>query len=525
VPDVQPLPPDSPRRDEPPQFHQQLLDAVGEAVIATDLTGRIVFWNRFAEQLYRWPAAEVIGRNILDVTPTMHSSDDAAGILALLAAGTPWSGEFPVRRRDGTEFTAHVTNSPWYDCEGRLVGIIGVSSDVTARKQMETLLAEEHREVLDADRRKDELLAMLAHELRNPLAPMLTTLELIRLRPDDAATLERGLGVLDRQVRHLAHLLDDLLDLSRLRHGRIQLRRQPVEVAEAVRHAIELARAVIDQRGHELTVDIAPGLRVAADPDRLVQIVANLLHNAAKYTPTGGHLRVAADGRGDDCVLRVRDDGIGMSQATLRTMFEPFAQGDRERDVADGLGLGLSLVRSVVEMHGGSVTATSEGPGRGSEIVVRLPGVIAAAADDDAAASGDGPGSVAATAEEHGAPSRARRVLVVDDNTDAAEILAAVIEELGCEVRIAHDGEAAMDAAVSWHPDTIFLDIGLPKLSGHEVARRIRAHESCAGVRLFALTGFGQDSDRQRSMDAGFDAHLVKPIDIDEVTRLVDRHP
>ncbi|HVS02541.1 MAG TPA: ATP-binding protein [Thermoanaerobaculia bacterium] len=353
-----------------------------------------------------------------------------------------------------------------------------------------------------ADRRKDEFLALLGHELRNPLAPILTALELLH-RKDDGA-LGRELRILDRQVKHLKRLVDDLLDLSRITSGRLQLSLERVDLATVVGHALEMVAPLIEEREHHLDLDLPAGtLLLRGDPVRLAQVLANLLNNAARYTPRGGQVAVRARREGGEIVLTVRDSGKGIPQDVLPTLFEPFTQERQPPDRREGgLGLGLKLVQSLVELHGGSVTARSEGRDRGTEVEVRLPGRGAA-------------GGVAAIAA--GRPRQqgeALRILVVDDNRDAAEALAELLRLEGYQVVAAHEGRVALAMAAERPPDVALLDIGLPVMDGYELARRLRRQPSDHPLRLIALTGYGQEHDRRRSQAAGFDDHLVKPVDL-----------
>jgi PAS domain S-box-containing protein len=362
----------------------------------------------------------------------------------------------------------------------------------------------------EAERRKDEFLAMLGHELRNPLAPIVTALELLRMR----GATSREAQIIERQVTHLTRLVDDLLDVARITRGKIELKRQRIELAQVVARAIEIASPLIEQRSHYLAVDVArSGLPVFGDPTRLAQIVSNLLANAAKYTDMGGHIAVRASRSGDSIRLSVRDDGNGIDAAALARIFEPFVQTPQSADRAlGGLGIGLTLVRTLLEMHGGGVEAKSAGVGKGSEFIVHLP-----VAADVAAADTLPPKSSEALAPEG---EHALRVLVVDDNADAAEMLAEVLRALGHTVELAEDGPSALRVAASFHPEVAVLDIGLPVMDGFELAEHLREMDR-PPRRLIALTGYGQAEDRARGVKAGFDAHLVKPIDIDVLEKAI----
>ncbi len=362
----------------------------------------------------------------------------------------------------------------------------------------------------EADRRKDEFLALLGHELRNPLSPILTALYLMRLK-GKATGIEREREVIERQVHHLVSLVDDLLDVSRITRGKIQLQTQPMEIARVLSRAIEIASPLFEQKRHELRVDVpATGLVVDVDETRMAQVLANLLTNAAKYTHEGGHVAVAARREGHEVVLSVRDDGIGIGPDMLPVIFDLFVQGARGADRAGGgLGLGLGLVRSLVTLHGGSVRGRSEGPGRGSEFEVRLPALSARRASSLDLPPPALPGL-----------QRVRRVLVVDDNTDAAQMLAEVLASHGHDVRLAHDGPQALALAATFRPEVGILDIGLPVMDGYELALELRAAHGDT-ITLIAVTGYGQEHDKRRAFQAGFSKHYVKPVATDALLREV----
>jgi signal transduction histidine kinase/CheY-like chemotaxis protein len=376
-----------------------------------------------------------------------------------------------------------------------------------------------YREVQHADRQKNEFLSMLAHELRNPLAPIRNAVAILRTMRDDPSALQWAGGVIDRQVGHLVRLVDDLLDVSRITRGKIRLQRKLVDVADVVALAVEASRPEIDARGHHLDVTLPDGpLRVNGDAARLAQVVTNLLNNAAKFSEPGGRVWLTVESADKahgqaEVVLRVRDTGIGIPADMLPGVFELFTQGDHSLDRSEGgLGIGLTLVRRLVELHNGSVTAVSEGLGRGSEFTVRLPVVVNGArltASD----------TVHPQCSGHRPPSM--RVLVVDDNVDGAVSLARLLKLSGHDVRLAYDGPTALVAADEFRPNAILLDIGLPGMDGFEVARRLRRQQSNQELILVAVTGYGRDEDRARSHEAGFDHHLVKPVDVDILRNLL----
>jgi signal transduction histidine kinase/CheY-like chemotaxis protein len=395
----------------------------------------------------------------------------------------------------GGLFLGHTAPGVFTDRHERL--IVGVAAQAAVAIDNARLYAE----VRDAARRKDEFLAMLAHELRNPLAPIRNALHILKARHLDPATVGRARDVLDRQVQHLVRLVDDLLDVSRLLRGKIELRPEGLELAALVARAVETAQPVLDARGHQLVVSLPPQpVRLQGDLVRLAQVINNLLTNAAKYTDRGGRITLTGGREGDQVVITVRDPGIGIAPELLPRIFDLFVQGDPllVRN-AGGLGIGLTLVKNLVELHGGTVTAASAGPGKGSAFTVRLPAL-------PAGAEPEGPHGAAAEA----APCR---VLVVDDNVDAAESLALLLQLLGHEVKVAHDGPTALELAPAFRPHLALLDIGMPGMDGLELARRLRPLSGLETTVLAALTGWGQEDDRRRTREAGFTYHLVKPAD------------
>ncbi len=366
----------------------------------------------------------------------------------------------------------------------------------------------------ESDRRKDEFLATLAHELRNPLAPIRNGLHVLRLGGAGGEMADDAREMMERQLSLMVRLIDDLLDLSRISRGKIELKKERVELAKVVHHAIETSRPTIEEAGHELMIDVPAGrVYVDADVIRLAQVFSNLLNNAAKYTERGGRIGLSVQRRGGEVHVSVRDNGIGIPVHMLPKVFDMFTQVDRNLERSQGgLGIGLSIVKRLVEMHGGSVEARSDGHGMGSDFAVRLPVVPYVAQSK--------------IADEHATdPSSRRRVLVVDDNRDAAMSLAMMLKLMGNETKTAHDGFEALEVAAVFRPDLILLDIGMPRLNGHETARRIREQPWDKGVVLVALTGWGQEEDRRMSDAAGFDAHLVKPIEPSALEKLLASLP
>lgn len=449
---------------------------------------------------------ELLGLRWLD---TVVHPDDRERALACWQEACADRGdydlEYRIRRHDGQYRWFQTRGVPIRDETGKIVYWFGSCTDIEDHKRAEQALKE-------ADRRKDEFLATLAHELRNPLAPLRNGLELMRLADHSQEMLEQARAMMERQLGQMVRLIDDLLDVSRISRGRIELRREQVELAEVVRQAIETSRPLIETGGHHLTIDEPPATVVVdADVTRLSQVFSNLLNNAAKYTPSGGRIALSIACQGSEAAVSVRDTGVGISAEMLPRVFEMFAQIDRSLERSQGgLGIGLSLVRKLVEMHGGSVQAKSEGQGKGSEFIVRLPTVRSPA---DSRSAGNSEQAVAAAGH--------LRVLVVDDNVDAALSMAMMLNVMGNETRTAHDGLQAIEVAADFRPDVVLLDIGMPKLNGYETARRIREQPWGRHVVLAAITGWGQDDDRRRSQEAGFDHHLVKPIDLAALQKLL----
>jgi two-component system CheB/CheR fusion protein len=386
------------------------------------------------------------------------------------------------------------------------------------RKRLEEALRQRAEELAEAGRRKDAFLAMLSHELRNPLAPIRTALQILRLRNVADPLVRQARDIIDRQVQQMTRLVDDLLDLSRISRGKVSLRKERVPLRTVVDLAVETTRPLIDQRQHRLTVALpAEPLWLDADPVRLEQILTNLLTNAAKYTDPGGRIWLTAEAAPDATqpavLLRVRDTGIGITPELRPRIFDLYMQADQSLDRSQGgLGIGLTLVRLLVELHGGAIDVHSDGAGRGSEFTLRLPL--------------DGrPEKVPAPPPAAASPPQPHRVLVVDDNKDGAESLAMMLQLWGHEATVAHDGPGALQAAEAFRPDVIFLDIGLPGMDGYQVAKRLREQPTLQDTVLVALTGFNQEEDRRRSSEAGFNLHLVKPVDLDALQAILGNCP
>ena len=397
-----------------------------------------------------------------------------------------------------------------------------------ANRSLQTEVMERARVELalkEADRHKDEFLAMLAHELRNPLAPIRNAVQLMHRKSINDPQLVWSRDVIERQLAHLTRLVDDLLDVSRITRGKINLNKEVIEIGALVARTVETVQPLIEERGHSLSVQLPNGiLAVLGDPTRLSQALGNVLGNAAKYTERGGHITLSATQLESEVEIRVSDNGIGIPADLLPMIFNLFTQLDRTSGpTQSGLGIGLALVQRLIEMHGGHVTAHSDGPGRGSEFVIRIPLFIREAVSGQSLNKPSALEQSMMNAE--GAPRTQRRILVADDNNDALESLATLLQLSGHEVYTAANGAVALESAEQHRPEVALLDIGMPKLDGYEVARRIRAQPWGQRITLVALTGWGQDSDRRRSQEAGFDSHLVKPLDLDKLTELLAELP
>ena len=413
------------------------------------------------------------------------------------------------------EHTAHehvylTRGVPLRSSGGEVYAVLAASFDITERKRAEA-------EAREADMRKDEFLAMLAHELRNPLGAIGNATEVMKQLTRDNATLQRPREIIERQLRHLTRLVDDLLDMSRLTWGKINLKKETLPLATVLQRAIEANRPLIDAHGHQLTITLPLlSAQVAGDSTRLVQVFGNLLNNAAKYTEPGGQIALHTTITAEVAIISVSDNGCGLSPSLLPHVFELFTQAGRSLDRSQGgLGVGLALVRSLVEMHGGAVEAHSAGLGQGSQFVVRLP--LAPGGDVL-----DQPSGEEATAQTLATVPRVK-VLVVEDNADAAEMLAFLVRHGGDDVRVAHDGLTALEEARDFQPQIVLCDLGLPGLSGYEVAARLREQPECRDALLVALSGYGREVDRRRSQSAGFDHHLTKPVDPEMLAALLQQ--
>jgi PAS domain S-box-containing protein len=489
-----------------------IFEHLSDAIVITDLRGNITDFNGGGERMLGYRMREILGKPVALFLPPEHALRIRREALAALAAEGTWRSELPFVRRDGSRGVCETVVKPLANARGDVYGAVSINRDITERRRTEQQLKRLNLELSKADRRKDEFLATLAHELRNPLAPMRNVLEILRLKEFADPQLSWSRDVFDRQLQHMTHLVDDLLEVSRITQGKLELRKQRLELARAMQSAMEAARPTVQASSHHLSVTLPrEPLYLYADPTRLSQMILNLLNNAAKYTPPGGSISLAAQREGDQAVIVVRDSGIGIPPEHLDSVFEMFSQLAPALDRSQGgLGIGLALVRGLAELHGGTVAAYSGGPGMGSEFVIRLPLSQATALPSDSA-----PPEVPRAA--------GLRVVIVDDNADAADSLAMVLELEGHEVRTAGDGLAGLELINACTPHAVILDIGLPSLNGYEVARRIRHDYPDAGILLIAVTGWGQQQDKQTAVAAGFDHHFTKPVDPQALQRVLIR--
>ncbi len=477
------------------------------AVFMLDPEGLVSSWNAGAARIKGYRREEILGKHF----SRFYSAED-------LEAGKPWeelaiarrTGRSEVEgwriRKDGERFWARTILTALHDTEGHLRGFAKVTQDLTHRRQIEHLEK--------AAQNVNEFIAMLAHELRNPLAPIRAAVDVMARTPGDPRHEELR-RTIDRQASQLSRIVEDMVDISRVTRGAMAMERSRVAMAEVVRAALETTRPAIEAARHHLALELpADPLWVEGDAHRLTQVVTNLLNNAARYTPPGGRIAVRLRPDGERMVLAVTDNGRGIAPELIHRVFDMFVQGRHPlQRVGGGLGVGLALARRIAELHGGTLEAHSEGEDKGSEFILLLPLALGAAQAPEER-----------SAAEAGKPAVPRRVLVVDDNADAAVTLQLLLQSLGHETHVVHDGAAALDAARRLEPDVVLLDIGLPGLDGYEVARRLREMEAARPLRIIAVTGWGTEADRRRSQEAGFDLHLVKPLDPEELAQVLGRN-
>lgn len=490
------------------QIRGRALATVSDAVVMLDNQDRVTWLNEAAERLYGVRLAEVLGRPHTELYERrwLRPEDEAESQRLLLATGH-WRGEEIHLTRAGTQLHVESAFNVLRGESGAATGMLAAIRDVTERKHAEEALRE-------ADRKKDEFLATLAHELRNPLAPIGNGLHIMKLAGGDLAMMQQARVMMERQVEQMTRLIDDLMDVSRISRGKIVLHKERTRLADAIGNAVDSVRPMIDAGGHELLLEVpAEPIHLDGDPLRLSQIFTNLLNNAAKYTDRGGRIHLAVQRLEGEVLVSVEDNGVGIPAHMLTQVFEMFAQVDSSLERSrGGLGIGLNIVKRLVEKHGGSITAQSGGRGQGSRFNVRLP-VLADAAESRV----NGPALVEAGPR--------MRILVVDDNVDGATSLAEMLAIMGHETRSTHDGLEAVVQAAAFKPDVILMDIGMPRLNGFETCRRIREQEWGRNIVVVAQTGWGQDEDKRKSQAAGFDAHLVKPVDYNAVANLLSSLP
>ncbi len=485
---------------------QTTFDAISDGAMLLDSSGMVVQVNRTVERILECPWVELIGHDIASLFGESENPQESL-----------FSKMLASRDREATDLSLgtrwlHVTLDPVRDAAGNIKGALCLISDITDRKSMETQLLRQAERLQEASQRKDEFLAMLAHELRNPLAPLAHTLEIIHRQTKGNQLIEDAVVVAKRQIQHMSRLLEDLLDVSRITRGTVDLRKRPLDFNTIVGHAVETTLPLFEAHKHELAVALAKApLIVNGDPTRLEQIVSNLLTNAAKYTEPGGQINVSLAAEDRRAVLKVKDNGIGISPDLRHQIFDLFVQADHSLDRAHGgLGIGLTLVRSLVELHGGEISVHSAGPGQGSEFTLRIPLVDVVAGETLVTAS-----------EEPRPPRRPMRILVADDNRDSARTLARVLELRGDEVFCTFDGPSTIEFVNHNAPDAVLLDIGLPGMDGYQVAEQLRRQWSSDRLKLIAVTGYGGDADLRRGRNSGFDHYLLKPLDLDNLAKVL----
>jgi PAS domain S-box-containing protein len=504
------------RADEPAYFIQRALlaaivDSSDDAIVSKTLDGRILSWNASATRIFGYTAEEAIGRSITIIVPP-ELFDEERQILEKLRQGRRIDHFDTVRvTKDGRRIPISLTVSPIRDAHGTVVGASKIARDIAERTYAEEALRASELALREADRRKDEFLALLAHELRNPLAPIRYALAIAGKADCSAEQQRRAEDVIARQIAHMGRLLDDLLDTSRITRGTLELKKNPTELTSIIGAAIETSRPALIAKNQQLLLDL-PRQAVWLDADalRLAQVFSNLLINASKYTDPAGQIRLHAREENHEVIVSVRDNGIGIAPEMIPRLFTLFCQAHGALDRSEGgLGIGLSLARGLVELHGGSITAHSDGVSTGSEFTVRLPAGSPVRETSDAQ-------TPAQAANDSGL-----KILVVDDNRDGADSLATLLQLAGHRVRTAYGGKQALELLATFKPVVLLADIGLPDFSGYELARRIRTESRGVDLTLVAVTGWGQQSDRLRALEAGFDHHLTKPIAPEQLMTLL----
>jgi PAS domain S-box-containing protein len=474
-----------------------IIESSDDAIASKTLEGIVTSWNPAARRLFGYEPDEIVGKPITTIIP-LELQPEEVEILARLRRGERIDHYETVRvAKDGRRIDIALTVSPIRGEDDTIIGASKIARDITERKRQERALRE-------ADRQKDEFLATLAHELRNPLAPICAAAELLRNAKSLAPELRAATAILERQARQMTHLVDDLLDVSRITSGRIRLHPEPLELTELLKTVIDTCRQSPEAARHRITLTPSGApVHVSGDHTRLTQVFSNILHNAVKYTPPGGRIEVALRGEDGEATVAIRDNGMGIPPEMLDHIFEPFAQLDRSYERPDGgLGIGLALAKRLLELHHGRIEARSAGRGQGTEFLIRLPSIAATS-----------PRRVTAPQRPADVPE-SRRVLIADDNHDAGISLSMLLQSMGHDTRVVHDGIEAVEEAELFRPDVVLLDLGMPRLDGYETARRIAGRPWAAATQIVAVTGWGQEADRHRAKAAGFHRHLVKPVDV-----------
>lgn len=492
--------------------YRRLFETAQDAILILDeRQGKIFDANPFIKDMLGYSQVEIVGKELWQIGMFRDAEENKAAFRELQDKGYIRYENLPLKTKAGEQIEVEFVSNV-YQVDHRKVIQCNIR-DITERSRLERQTHDQAEALAELHQRKDEFLAMLSHELRNPLSAIFSALQVLRLQGNENPIQQRAMSIMERQVGQLAHLVDDLLEVSRVITGRIQLQFERLDLRAIAEHAVASVRPLIERRKHQLSVSLpAEPVWVKGDPGRLEQVIVNLLNNAVKYTDEGGHIWLTVKQEDDEVevVLRVRDTGVGIAPELLPSIFDLFTQAPRTLDRSEGgLGIGLSLVQKLVELHGGKVAAHSGGLGHGSEFVVRLPALSSA-------------GELAAPSQPAQRSGETSRVLVVDDNVDAADMLVMMLQMFGHDVKAAYSGQSALETALEYQPDFVLLDIGLPDMNGYEVAQHLRQEQQIKNVRLIAMTGYGQDADRQRSIEAGIDLHLVKPVDPKKLQELLE---
>ena len=491
--------------------YRRLFESAKDGILILDTeSGKITDANPFMSELLGYSHEHFLGKELWEIGIFSDKAANEAAVRTLQDKGYIRYEHLPLETSGGLLVEVEVVANAYREDHHKVIQCN--IRDITDRSRLEKETHEQASVLADLDRRKDEFLATLAHELRNPLAPIRNGLQIMKLAEGDGKVIERSRSMMDRQVEQMTRLIDDLMDLSRISQGKIVLQKARLRLAMVVQHAVETSRPLIEQQGHELVLDVPnDSIFVDGDDTRLCQVLTNILNNAAKYTDRGGRIRLGVDRQGSEAVVVVEDNGVGIPAPMLPKVFDMFTQVDRSLEKSQGgLGIGLNIVKRLVEMHGGTIGVESDGHGMGSRFTVRLPVVQAVTENTPDDATGEKATSAAP-----------RRILVVDDNRDGADSLAEMLSIMGNEMQTAHDGAQAVEGAASFRPDVILMDIGMPKLNGYEACRRIREQAWGKNIVIVACTGWGQEDDKKKSQEAGFDFHMVKPVDPAALVKLL----